>query len=156
MENGRAVDQNRHRALRLIASQPALFRRQGSVAASWREYRGRKLGPYYRLAYRHGGRQCSVYLGRAGKLVEQVRAALRRLQGPLSRLRTLARFRARIKASLRREKLRLDGHLRRFGLYLKGFETRGRLRLVGRVAPPALPTVSLGDLTNPRFTRRML
>jgi hypothetical protein len=34
-------------------------------------------------------------------------------------------MRAAVKASLRREKARLDRQLRKLGLYLKGFETRG-------------------------------
>jgi len=65
LENGQVVDQKPHPALELIASQPALFQRQGSVVAGWRNYRGRRLGPYHRLAYRHRGRQCSIYLGRS-------------------------------------------------------------------------------------------
>jgi len=130
LENGQVVDQNLHPALELIASQPRLFQGQGSVVAGWRRYRGRRLGPYYRLVYRHRGRQCSVYLGRSGELAERVRAALKQLQAPLRRFREFARVRARIKASLRRERAWLDAELRKSGLYLKGFEPRGWRQLV--------------------------
>jgi hypothetical protein len=109
----------------MIADEPGRFCRQGAVVATWRTYRGRKLGPYYRLAFRRDGRQCSVYLGRCRELAERVRAAIDKLRVPLHHVRQIARMRAAVKASLRREKLRLDGQLRKLGLYLKGFETRG-------------------------------
>src|SRR4030042_6599751 len=87
MENRKTVDQNTHRALGLIASRPTLFARQGAVVATWRRYGGRRLGPYFRLAYREAGRQCSVYLGRAGRGVEAARGAWAELQRPLKRHR---------------------------------------------------------------------
>jgi hypothetical protein len=133
LENRETVDQKTHPALALIAAEPGRFRRQGVVVAGWRTYRGRKLGPYYRLAFRRDARQCSVYLGRCRELADRVRAALKRLREPLRRARQIARMRAAVKASLRREKLRLEGQLRKFGLYLKGFETRG-----WRTADPAM------------------
>ena len=136
MENRESVDQKTHPALTLIAAESDRFRRQGAVIASWRTYRGRKLGPYYRLAYRCDGRQCSVYLGRCRKLAERVRAAIEKLREPLHRARQIARMRAAVKASLRREKTRLDLQLRKLGLYLKGFETRG-----WRTALPAMADV---------------
>ncbi|MFH1923443.1 MAG: hypothetical protein ABIP48_26585 [Planctomycetota bacterium] len=125
MENRESVDQNSHRALGLIAARPEVFARQGSVVAIWRRYRGRKLGPYFRLAYREAGRQCSVYLGRAGRVVEAVRGALAELQRPLKRFREYRKARAQIKASLGPVKRELDRRLRRVGLYMKGFEVRG-------------------------------
>jgi hypothetical protein len=132
MENRKLVDQETHPALRQIAARPKVFARQGTIVASWREYRGRKLGPYYRLAYRKDGRQRSIYLGRSQSLIERVRAALAALRAPLRRLRSLAKMQESIRTSLRREKIRLDGMLREFGLYLKGFEVRG-----WRTADPA-------------------
>jgi len=125
MENRKSVDQNSHRALGLIASRPTLFARQGAVVATWRKYRGRRLGPYFRLAYREAGRQCSVYLGRASRVVEAVRARLAELQRPLKRSRIYRQARAQIKASLGPVKRELDRRLRRVGLYMKGFEVRG-------------------------------
>ena len=125
MENRESVDQNTHRALGLIASRPEIFARRGSVVASWRTYRGRRLGPYFRLTYREAGRQCSVYLGRAGRVVETVRERLAELQGPLKRSRIYRQARAEIKAALGPVKRELDRRLRRVGLYMKGFEVRG-------------------------------
>jgi len=125
MENRESVDQNTNRALGLIAARPELFGRQGAVVATWRKYRGRRLGPYFRLAYREAGRQCSVYLGRAGRVVETVRARLAELQRPLKRYREYRQARAQIKASLGPVKRELDRRLRRLGLRLQGFEVRG-------------------------------
>ena len=119
------VTQKIHPALALIESSPDVFSRQGSVVATWRSYAGRKLGPYFRLVYRRDGRQLSVYLGRAGQLVDRVRAALAKLKQPLRRHRTLVRLQKQVRASLRLEKARLNQILGKWGLHLKGFELRG-------------------------------
>jgi hypothetical protein len=102
-----------------------LFARQGAVVASWRYYRGRKLGPYFRLAYRQYGRQQFVYLGREGALVQRVRAVLAHLHAPRRAARALAHARHLAMASLRTAKVRLDSGLRGWGLRLKGLEIRG-------------------------------
>ena len=34
--------------------------RQGEVTASWRVYRGKRLGPYWRPVYQHEGRSRSL------------------------------------------------------------------------------------------------
>ena len=83
VEKREVVDQKVDRALGLIAARPGVFARQGAVVATWRPYRGRRLGPYWRLAYRDGGRQRSVHLGRNGPGVERVRQAFARVQRPL-------------------------------------------------------------------------
>ncbi|HUT90503.1 MAG TPA: hypothetical protein VMY37_13460 [Thermoguttaceae bacterium] len=125
MEKREVVDQKADRALALIASRARLFARQGAVVATWRSYRGRRLGPYWRLAYREAGRQCSVYLGRAGRGVERVRQALAELQGRLRWRRTYRRLCRQVKASLRACQAEFDRQLRRLGLRRKGFEVRG-------------------------------
>jgi len=128
-----------------------LFFRQGHVAATWRRRDGKTFGPYYRLSYRDGGRQCSVYLGRAGALVERVRQALGAIQQSLAQHRMFNRMRRQILASLRITKLRVRALLRPFGLRLKGFEVRGwrisplrsflprRRRWVPRISLPRVP-----------------
>jgi hypothetical protein len=118
-------DQPPHPALRLLAARQDLFRGQGSVVATWRRRGGKTFGPYYRLSYREDGRQCSVYLGRAGALVKQVRRALQSLQQSIAEFRLFERLRQQACASLRLSKLRVHALLRPFGLRLKGFEVRG-------------------------------
>jgi hypothetical protein len=125
VENRQVVDQRAARALGLIAARPRVFARQGVVVAGWRAYRGRRLGPYYRLAYREDGRQRSLYLGRNGPGVERVRHALAQLQGGCRWQRTYRRLRSRVNASLRKCKAELDRLLRSLGLWRKGFEVRG-------------------------------
>jgi hypothetical protein len=125
MELRKPADQLAHPALRLIAARPDIFIRQGYIAATYRRRNGKTYGPYYLLAYRDSGRQCSVYLGRAGELVQKVRAALAALQGPRIELRQFEHMERQIRAVLRVEKRHLASLLRPFGLRMKGFEIRG-------------------------------
>jgi hypothetical protein len=117
-----------HPALRLLAARPEVFARQGHIAASLRTRNGKTFGPYYRLAYRDGDRQRSIYLGRDGELVEQVSQKLETLQRPRKQYLALQGFQRKIRQSLRVEKNRLSSLLRPYGLRLKGSELRG-LRL---------------------------
>ena len=53
-------DLARFRRVELFLLQhPQRFATQGSVAATWRTYRGRRLGPYFQLIYRRDGRKRS-------------------------------------------------------------------------------------------------
>jgi hypothetical protein len=111
-----------------VAARPGLFAAQGAVVATWRVYRGRRLGPYFRLAYREGGRQRSIYLGRCAELVRRVRSLLARLQAPERRRRVFRRLEAQVRASLRQCKAQLKKLLAPLGIQLKGFEFRGSRR----------------------------
>lgn len=110
------------------ALQPILCR-QGKVVAGWRVYRGQRLGPYWRLTYRHEGRSHWLYLGRNDGPAQEVRRLLQRWQEPLRRRRQWIAERRRIKRSLRACKLRLALELARAGLRLKGYEVRGWRKL---------------------------
>jgi hypothetical protein len=126
LENSKVDGQLDHPALRLIAARRDVFMRQGHVAETWRHRDGKKFGPYYRLSYREAGRQCDVYLGRAGKLVERVRQALADVQKHLAQHRLFEQIRRSTLASLRIEKIRANSLLLRvWGLRLKGYEVRG-------------------------------
>jgi hypothetical protein len=103
--------------------------RQGYVAETWREYRGRRLGPYYRLWWREEGRKRSVYLGRDAALAEEVRASLRQMQAPLRKKREADRRLKQQRAMVRQFKARWEAELHKIGLRLKGFEVRGPVRL---------------------------
>jgi hypothetical protein len=119
------ADQLDHAALRLIAARPDIFARRGHVAASYRLRNAQKFGPYFRLAYRDGGRQCSIYLGRGGPLVQRVRQSLDALQRPRREYLAIRRHQRQIRSLLRVETRRVAALLRPFGLRLKGFELRG-------------------------------
>jgi hypothetical protein len=145
LENRAAVDQLDHPALALLAAQPHLFARQGSVSAYWRRRGQRTYGPYYRLRYRDGRCARTLYLGRASPLVDRVRQTLHALQTPLRQDRAICRFQCQVRKTLRVDRRQLDAHLRPLGLRLKGFEVRGwRTRLLrSLVESPPSPTPRL-------------
>ncbi len=109
----------------LVRAQLGVFSRQGAIVATWREHQGRKLGPYYRLAWREEGRQRSRYLGCSTWVVEKVRELLARVQQELRQGRQLRRLERTARAAMRWSKGLLRKELGRLGLWLKGFEVRG-------------------------------
>ncbi len=125
MEKQQVERQLTHPALALIRANPAMFSRQGTVVPGWRRRGHLRMGPYYRLCYRDGRRVRSIYLGRDGPLLEQVRQALAAVQGPWQHRRDYQRQRREIVASLRAHKSLLDRRLRLLGLHLQGYEVRG-------------------------------
>lgn len=140
MENPQPVDQleypararlptcppvQEHPAITLITARPDIFTRQGSVSPTWRHRNGRAFGPYYRLSYRDDGRQCAIYLGRDGPLVQRVRHLLQKTQNPLRQKQIFDRIERETRAALRTNNARLAMLLRPLGLRLKGYEVRG-------------------------------
>jgi hypothetical protein len=136
LENCRSVDQRTPQILErigdLITDEPGMLAGQGSVVKSWRYYRGRRLGPYYRLSYRAGGCQHAIYLGADEDLADEIRQLLSDLQKKQKRRRTLARIRKQAKKSLAVERGKLREELEKVGLRLKGAEIRGLRGLPGR------------------------
>lgn len=116
----------------LITDEPGMLAEQGSVVKSWRYYRGRRWGPYYRLSYRVGGRQHAIYLGVDEALADEIRQLLSDHQRQHKRRRTLARTRKQAKKSLAEERRKLREELEKVGLHLKGAEIRGLRSLTGR------------------------
>ena len=113
-----------------ILAQRDRFARQGVVVSTYRMYRGRKLGPYFRLAYRdEQNRQRSIYLGRSADTASRIQSLLETLKAPLLRHRQCHRTRTILFAALRRHKNRWKTDLHTRGLYLKGFTIRGWRRL---------------------------
>ncbi len=101
-----------------ILALSTLFAQQGTVVATWRKYGKSRLGPYFRLTYREGGVQRSIYLGRSEELAQEVGRLLAGLQFH----RTCRRLRTRLRSSLRLEKTRLRENLHAHGYRMKGFE----------------------------------
>jgi hypothetical protein len=125
MEIQQPVEQLDHPATALITARPNLFARQGSVSVTWRRRSGKTFGPYYRLSYRENGRQCAVYLGREGPVVQRVRQMLDALHAPLRQRGVWKRFDRTSRAHLRAIRAQLATLLRPLGLRLKGTEVRG-------------------------------
>ena len=129
LEFSRVVDQcgspgERIAVLQKILAQAELLRHQGAVVATWRTQRGRTSGPFYRLAYRQGGRQRSIYLGRSALLARKVRALLAVLQRPMREERDWERLRRAVKSALRARKAEWARELAKHGFCLKGYEVR--------------------------------
>ena len=109
----------------LVQSQLSVFSRQGAIVATWRKHQGRKLGPYYRLAWREEGGQRSRYLGCSTWVVEKVRELLARVQRTSAKAASCNGSSAPARAAMRSGKGLLRKELGRLGLWLKGFEVRG-------------------------------
>ena len=103
----------------LVLAERRRFAAQGSVVAGWREYGGRRLRPCFRLAYREGGRQQSIYLGRCAELARRVRELLAGLKRPRRQRRLFARLMAQVRASLRSAKVELERRLAVRGIRLE-------------------------------------
>ena len=89
----------------------------------------KRYGPYYRVAYRVAGRQCSIYLGRCKKLADQVRGLLAKLQHPRDYRRLCKRANRQRRATLRRVIRHWQLTMRAYGLDFRGCELRGWRRL---------------------------
>ncbi len=129
MEDLKIVDQRSatrfQRVRRLIVAHSSLFSAQGSVVASWRYRDGRRLGPYYRLAFRVGGRQRSLYLGKSETVAQKIRQLLGSLQKPLRETRQRRRLLAEALTGIRQTREQMRRRLAPLGIRLKGLELRG-------------------------------
>lgn len=133
-QNSNRADQKGDRRFQKIAGRimasAEQIARDGAVVASWRSYRGQKLGPYWRIAFRDRGRRKSIYLGRSEALVQQVRRLVDELKEPGRRRIALRRAEKQIGTGLRRQKALWERELRVRGLYTRGYAVRGMRRFL--------------------------
>jgi hypothetical protein len=125
-----------------VLSHRALLAKQGCVVQCWRTYRGRKQGPYYRLAFREHGGQRSIYLGRSIHLADRVRALLRDCQARVDEQRALQELREQARKEFKRSRAAWRQELARVGLHLHGNEVRG-WRALSRAAESNLLELAL-------------
>jgi len=126
LENPDFIDHRAAGARQFIDQHSTLFEHQGSVVESWRWRRGRRRGPYYRLAYHDElGRQRSVYLGADAGLASAVRQALVELHAPQRERHWIKELRRDLRRGLRHARVAMDVELQALGLYCKGAEIRG-------------------------------
>ncbi len=111
--------------LDFITNNTHIFAQCGSVVAGYRTRGPTRYGPYYRVAYRIAGRQCSIYLGRCKNLADQARSLLARLQQPRDYRRLCRKAERARKATLRRVIRAWQQTVRAYGLDLRGCEVRG-------------------------------
>ncbi|MGZ9128185.1 MAG: hypothetical protein ACXW4Z_10450 [Candidatus Binatia bacterium] len=124
MEKRKSVDQ-RQKVDQFFEVHSAQLARQGTIVAGFRERRGRRLGPYYRLSCRVGGRQLAVYLGGEGPVLDETRQRLDRLQAERRRQQRWQEMRRTIHRETRAARRRLAEELANHGLMAKGSEIRG-------------------------------
>jgi hypothetical protein len=103
---------------RFILAHRPLFLANGFVVTEWRRRKGLCFGQYFRLRYRDGNIQRSIYLGPYDILAEKIRRLLQKLQFH----RTCRRLSKKIRVSLRLEKKNLKNMLHACGYNLKGNE----------------------------------
>jgi hypothetical protein len=125
------------RARAFILANHTLFATQGAVLATWRNRKGKRFGPYYRLAYRQGGRQRSIYLG-PRRAADLLRRFLAKLHLSRRRHRLYQRLQKQARASLRQVKKYLAAQLAAIGITLKGYEFRGNSRAFPKFRPNPL------------------
>ena len=109
---------------RLRQAAPALAT-AGTIVETWRTYRGRRLGPFFRVAYRESEIQKSIYVGNDPELVAAACELLGKLQADERLRRAVARQRRAVRASLTVAKTAWAQELKKRGLSLKGYEARG-------------------------------
>jgi hypothetical protein len=101
------------------------LRAGGTVVSTWRSYKGQRLGPYFRLAYRVGGRQKSVFIGRDVELAENVRNYLRTLQHQRNKNSNLNRMRRVAAKQFAVSRKQFGTELAAVGLRLRGSQVIG-------------------------------
>ena len=140
-EKHHPVSQNKKDAARFqrvqqfIQANRKIFARQGSVAPTWRTHNGKRLGPYYQLAYRDRGRQHWLYLGRSEELARLVRELLDTLHRPHHEHRLYRLLQSQVRSSLRQATAQLKDVCAKWGITLKGFEFRGARNALARRGP---------------------
>ncbi len=111
--------------LEFIQNNANIFARVGSVVASYRTRGSTRYGPYFRVAYRAAGRQCSIYLGRCENLADRARSLLNQLQQPRNYRRLCRKANRERRATLRSVIRQWQQTIRAYGLDLRGCEVRG-------------------------------
>ena len=120
-----------------ILAHAAFFADYGSVQATWRTYRGHRLGPYFRVGCRQrrgrhalgtgaAPRPTSIYLGRSPELAARVRNLLDDLQQYTRNKRRCEELRRQLRRSLTRAKQELRRLLAQRGAVWTWYERRPR------------------------------
>ncbi len=120
------VDQKRQVSLfdRLESIRDDL-RAGGTVVSTWRTCHGQRLGPYFRVAYRVGGQQKSVFIGCDVELAEKVRSYLHNLQRQRNESANVNRMRRAAARQFAASREQFGVELAAVGLRLRGSQVIG-------------------------------
>lgn len=101
------------------------LRVSGTVVSTFRTYKSRRLGPYFRLAYRVDGRQCAVFIGGDADVAEEVRQYLSDLQRPRDQKFAVSRARRAAAQQMVADLAQFDVELAAVGLRRRGSQVIG-------------------------------
>jgi hypothetical protein len=104
-----------------ILERKELIARDGNIAETWRTHRGKRTGPYYRVAFRENGRQRAFYIGGDAQLAKMVMELIGELKHPREEKRLIRRLRAAARASLRRTLAEAEALAAPLGFRRRGF-----------------------------------
>jgi hypothetical protein len=93
----------------------------GTVAASWVNYRGKRLGPYYRVAFRENRTLRAIYIGRDEQLAKIAKDLLDELKRSRREGRWLRRMRAAARDALLRSLAEAETFVAPLGYHRRGF-----------------------------------
>ena len=99
---------------------------QGFVSEEFRDYKGRKLGPYFKLRFRVGHQQRVRYLGKNRERAEQIGKALESFRRSKVIAREVATLAALARKHLRNAKKEMATGLAKDGRYFHGYAIRRR------------------------------
>ena len=112
-------------SLDFINSNTHIFARCGSVVATYRTHGAKRYGPYFCVAYRAAGRQCSIDVGRCNQLADRARELLAHFQQPRDNCRLYRKAKRERHVTLNRVLRHWQQTLCVYGLDLHGCEVRG-------------------------------
>lgn len=125
MPISKSVDQKtlaRFESLRTqILERKELIAQGGSLIETWRNHQGKRLGPYYQVAFRENRVLHTLYIGRDEQLATMVSALIDELKTPLREDRILRQLRAAAKAGLRRALAEADALAVPLGYRRRGY-----------------------------------
>ena len=90
------------RLQRQLLENKELIARDGCLGAIWKTYRGKRLGPYYRVEFRLNRTTRTIYIGRDEELVKMVREMIDELKQSRREDRLIRQARTAARAALRR------------------------------------------------------
>jgi hypothetical protein len=97
-----------------------LIKQDGCIGATWKTYRGKRLGPYYRVEFRENSAIKTIYIGRNEELTKMASALIEKLKQPCREDRLLRRARAAARAALRHSLADAETYLAPLGYYRRG------------------------------------
>ncbi len=125
-----------------ILARQDIISHYGHLESYWKTYRGKRLGPYYKVVFWDAGRRKSIYFGRNEDLAKWVRELLARLQHEHRQRTYLRQLRNKIRRALRHEKAKLGEMLAPRGFRMKGYAFHLCRAKASNPVPPSISSMS--------------